>query len=455
MAGLLTLALRKNHARVRHAVWLAASIKFLIPISLLISLGGAIPWRSAPQIVATSTNAVVVMEAVSQPFTWSVAQQPVERSVWSANVCILLAIWLCGFIGIGISWYLRWRRIRAVVRAGSAVDLDLPVETIVCEGSVEPGVFGVFGPVLILPTGLFERLTPAHLDAVIAHERCHLRNRDNFVAAIQMFVETVFWFHPLVWWIGKRMLEERERACDEEVLLTRGQPRTYADAILRVCRLYAESPLPCVSGVTGADLKKRIEEIMANRKMDKLTRGRKLLLAAASMLALAGPIVIGLVDVSQVRAQSASNPTFDVASVKAHVGGTTDRNTLVPPTVLPGGRFVSRLPPSYVITWAYKVPFNPSARMTGIPDWAQGPQGVYDVEATSALPPGLSGQARDERMRAMVRALLADRFNSSVILHRESKEMAVYALVVAKGGPKLQSADILGEEKAVQKEARR
>jgi bla regulator protein BlaR1 len=56
-----------------------------------------------------------------------------------------------------------------------------------------------------------------------------------------MFVETVFWFHPLVWRIGKRMLEERERACDEEVLRTRCQPRAYADAILRVFRLYAES----------------------------------------------------------------------------------------------------------------------------------------------------------------------------------------------------------------------
>jgi bla regulator protein blaR1 len=59
-----------------------------------------------------------------------------------------------------------------------------------------------------------------------------------------MFVETVFWFHPLVWRIGKRMLEERERACDEAVLRTRCQPRAYADAILRVCRLCAESPLP-------------------------------------------------------------------------------------------------------------------------------------------------------------------------------------------------------------------
>jgi uncharacterized protein (TIGR03435 family) len=68
---------------------------------------------------------------------------------------------------------------------------------------------------------------------------------------------------------------------------------------------------------------------------------------------------------------------------------------------------------------------------------------MYDVEATSAMPPGLSVQARDDRVRAMVQALLVDRFK--LVMRRESKEMPVYALVVAKGGPKLQRADI--EEK--------
>lgn len=54
VAGLLTLALRQNHARVRHAVWLAASCKFLIPLAVLIALGGQIPWRSAPQIAPSN-----------------------------------------------------------------------------------------------------------------------------------------------------------------------------------------------------------------------------------------------------------------------------------------------------------------------------------------------------------------------------------------------------------------
>lgn len=178
---------------------------------------------------------------------------------------------------------------------------------------------------------------------------------------------------------------------------------------------------------------------MANRTMYGLTCGRKLLLAGAAVLALTVPVVIGLVDVSQVRAQSGENPTFEVASVKLHAGG-TDRTTLASPTALPGGRFVSRFPLATLISYAYKLPFNQSARWTGIPDWAGGPQGIYDIEAKGAMPPGLSIQARNDRVRAMVQALLVDRFK--LVIHRESKEMPVYALLVAKGGPKLQRAEI-------------
>lgn len=68
-----------------------------------------------------------------------------------------------------------------------------------------------------------------------------------------MAIEAAFWFHPLVWWIGKRLVEERENSCDQEVLLAGKPPHVYAESILIVCKYYLESPLPCASGVTGAD----------------------------------------------------------------------------------------------------------------------------------------------------------------------------------------------------------
>jgi hypothetical protein len=187
----------------------------------------------------------------------------------------------------------------------------------------EPGVFGVFRPVMLLPEGIFDRLTPAQLEGVIAHELCHVRHRDNLVAAIHMFVETLFWFHPLVWWIGKRMVAERELACDEEVLLLGSDPRVYAEGILNVCRLYMESPLACVSGVTGSNLKQRIEAIMSNRIAVRLNFAKRAGLAVAGVSVFAAPIVVGMLDAAPVRAQSpqtiarsAATPKFEVASIK-------------------------------------------------------------------------------------------------------------------------------------------
>ena len=85
---------------------------------------------------------------------------------------------------------------------------------------------GLFRPILLLPADITERLQPRELQAILAHELCHVRRRDNLTSAIHMIVEAVFWFYPLVWWIGARLVEERERACDEAVLSLGNEPTT-------------------------------------------------------------------------------------------------------------------------------------------------------------------------------------------------------------------------------------
>ncbi len=72
-------------------------------------------------------------------------------------------------------------------------------------------------------------------------------------------------------------------------------PTFMREAIVNVCKLYAASPLVCVSGVTGANLKRRIEAIMINRTREKLNRARKVLLAAAAVAVLAGALAFGIV----------------------------------------------------------------------------------------------------------------------------------------------------------------
>jgi uncharacterized protein (TIGR03435 family) len=140
----------------------------------------------------------------------------------------------------------------------------------------------------------------------------------------QMVVEAIFGFHPAVWWIQARLLEERERACDEAALQSGNESELYAESILNVCKLYVESPLACVSGVTGSDLKRRIVRIMEEQMGRKLDLSRKILLGLAATVALAVPITFGLVHVNPVSAQTtAANLTQDIADTwqgTLHVG---------------------------------------------------------------------------------------------------------------------------------------
>src|SRR6266576_923925 len=77
---------------------------------------------------------------------------------------------------------------------------------------------------------------------MLAHELWHVQRRDNLAAAVHMLVEAVFWFHPLLWWLGARLVEERERACDEEVLEMGKERQVYAESILKICEFCVESP---------------------------------------------------------------------------------------------------------------------------------------------------------------------------------------------------------------------
>jgi uncharacterized protein (TIGR03435 family) len=122
-------------------------------------------------------------------------------------------------------------------------------------------------------------------------------------------VEAVFWFYPPVWWIRARLLEERERACDEAVLESRGEPLEYAESILNVCKSYVESPMSCVSGVTGSDLKKRIVRIMAQQVAHRLDLSRKVLLGLAAMLVFVVPVTVGVMHAAGRGAQSAPSET--------------------------------------------------------------------------------------------------------------------------------------------------
>jgi uncharacterized protein (TIGR03435 family) len=474
LAGLLTLILPKNHARARYGLWLAASVKFLIPFSLLIALG---THMARPRVPAgMRTGLYVAMEEVSQPFTKAVTGSPAaeksRRPAQDAGLryrlvhllpAILVAMWFCGFVVVLFVSYARWGRISAAMRQavplrqGREVEalrrlerlggIRKRIELLLSPASLEPGIFGIIKPVLIWPKGISEHLQDAHLEAILAHEVWHVRRHDNLAAAIHMVVETIFWFHPLVWWLGARLVEERERACDEEVLQSGNEPQVYAESILKACEFCVESPLACVSGVTGTDLKKRIVRIMTERGARKLDFRRKLLLSAAGLAVGALPVVFGVangpqsVSSSQSEVTVATTPRFEVASIKSYESDPTGWHYGFSITDPPydGTFYATDVTVKKLVEMAYGVQY--SWLIQGAPSWLDSEKFDIQAKADSAVNDELRKLSRDAGglvKHRMLQALLVDRFK--LTLHRETRDLPAFALVIAKNGPKLQES---------------
>jgi len=277
---------------------------------------------------------------------------------------------------------------------------------------------------LLLPEGIADRLSPAQLKAIVAHELCHVKRHDNLMGAIHMIVESLFWFHPLVWWIGLRLVEERERACDEEILRTHVEPEIYAEGILNVCKFYLELNSPCVSGITGADLKRRIDAIMANHLAAGMNLSRRILLTIAAIGTIAGPVMLGILNapMGRTQIQSAGRQEFDVASVKAFKPGSAPENRTI--TAAHGSLLMSQQTLRECIVWAYGL--NNAGEISG-PAWMDEEQ--FDIAAKS------TDSATQDQLKLMLQTLLAQRFKLS--LHRRTEQRPVYRLEVGKGGPKL------------------
>jgi bla regulator protein BlaR1 len=486
LAWLITLILVRNRAGARYAVWLVASLKFLVPFALLVSAGSQLGWRTVE--MSTQPQVTVVFETIGQPFSPTSASviramAPAPRFPIGITGVLLLvfAVWCVGVTVVLVTWCLRWRRVSAIVRAGVVANdgpvfdalrrlealagTRRPLALVASDASLEPGVFGILQPVLVWPRRIAEHLDGTQIDAILAHELSHVRRHDNLAAAAHMLVQAAFWFHPLVWWIGSRLVNERELACDEEVVRLGSDPTTYAESILKTCQFYVESPLLCVAGVTGSDLKKRIEHIMTNDPRATLNVWKKCLLTAAAFAAIVGPIGVGALNAPRLRAQTvaddrgafqkeiedrlvelqdelakaalarrsqslatalAAQPAFDVTSVKPNNSG-DGRIGMMP--AAGGGWRGTNVTLGMLIRIAYQVQDN---QIVGGPKWLFSDR--FDILGSGTAP------GREGALFPKLQTLLVDRF--SLVTHVEKRELPMFALVLArrdgKIGPKMQ-----------------
>jgi beta-lactamase regulating signal transducer with metallopeptidase domain len=307
-AWLLTLTLRNNGAHTRYWLWFAASVKFLVPFSLLTLLAS----RLARQVELPDTfpSFTQTAEQIAAPFSGAMPALSAHVATGPTVSTIVVGLWGLGFVVLLLLWFIRWMRIIALLRSAKPLTVAAPVPVKSSPSLLEPGLVGIWNPVLFLPEELSSRLSSEEIRSILAHELAHLRRRDNLTSAIHMLIEALFWFYPLIWWLGARLIEERERACDESVLASDIDAQVYAESILKVCRFYLQSPLPCTAGVSGADLKKRIEAIMDGHPTLRIHAAQRLLLAMIGAAGVLMPVLFGVLTLPAANAVVLPEPVF-------------------------------------------------------------------------------------------------------------------------------------------------
>ncbi len=304
-AWLVSLCLRRGPARLRYLVWLTALAKFAVPSALLVAIGAALV-PDSPRAAGTWLVRIAEPLAPAPALTHAAA----GTSAASLVVGALMLAWIGGAIAFFAQWYLRGRRFAASVAAGrrhtSGREAEIverirrrlglviwPV-VVTCPDATEPGVWGVWRPVVILPEGLAERLSDGEFEMLVLHELIHVARRDNLVANLQRALCCCLWFYPLVWLLDRRVRAERESACDETVLLVENAADVYAASLLNVSRFCIESiGVAGRSAMAGPNIRRRIERIMTGEAQRRMTIGSRLAFGSAVMVLALASVAVG------------------------------------------------------------------------------------------------------------------------------------------------------------------
>jgi len=412
LIGSITLAMRANSATVRHWLWQLASCKFLVPFSMLHLLGAAagllapVEGEPLPMVTALAAASPVMSPAANLG--------GIASGTPSLLLPALLGTWILGSAFVALRWLRGWRSAVLLTRAARPAPGASP-DAYVTDADIEPSVARVFRPVVLLPAALLRRLPESQLGAVLAHEREHIARHDNLKAHVHHLVTALFWFHPLVWFIGRQLREERERACDEAVIAGGHDPADYAAGILNVCRHCAGVHSKHAVAALAGDLTQRIRQILNGTSPVAVGFVKAFALSTGTLLLAVTPLFAGAVDDAARRRQEVEyharalwDAQFAVTPVRDD-GGPHARLSLA-------GRELTIRNSSLreLVALAYGVE---SRQVSGIGEWLDGDR--YDVRVTlhedMREPETFSPLA----LRAPVNKLLASHFNIEIHVNQQ------------------------------------
>ena len=211
---------------------------------------------------------------------------PPAQGSWLETLRVLLhplvpwtvPAWSVGVALLGFKSIAGWRRARQLTRHAShmappawqdttariaaQVGVRVRVSLMITAQVTVPCVVGWMKPVILLPPAALTGLSTLQLEMVLAHELSHVHRHDYLVNLLQIFVETLLFYHPVVRWISRDARREREHCCDDTAVHACGDALHYAHALTDLEALRSGEMAPAL-GLNGGDLAMRVERLIA------------------------------------------------------------------------------------------------------------------------------------------------------------------------------------------------
>jgi len=249
---LADLAIPRNRTQARYVLALVALLGMLSASIVTLAYQEAIH-RQAAIATHSASAATPTVQIIPRPLAVMEMPSAPRQTVqfFASDVMPYLdAFWLVGVFcltlrTIGGWWLIRKLRHSSLQKASHTLRIGLDrirlqmgiprfVDLRLSSRIAGPLTVGVIRPLILLPITALTSLSPEQLEVVLAHELAHIRRADYFWNILQTMIETLFFFHPAVWWISRRLREQRELCCDDIAVQTCQDPAVYAAALLRL-----------------------------------------------------------------------------------------------------------------------------------------------------------------------------------------------------------------------------
>jgi TonB family protein len=266
LAAALALRARARHsAHERYLICLAALLACAVAPCVTAIVLANLP--NASLILQPDAFDLLPLERLSVPVHRVVSYSPDLPSM-------VVALWLVGVLVVASYYAVQWCAVHRIRRRalpfGVPTELALAacrllarwlpssrVRVMLSHAITTPIVVGVWRPMILFPAATLARLPVEDFELILLHEIGHIVRRDTWVNALQVCLEIVFFYHPVMHWLSRRARLERECACDDFAVAASGSAYRYAQALTSLALSGHRVPAGAL-GAAGADLLPRL-----------------------------------------------------------------------------------------------------------------------------------------------------------------------------------------------------